>query len=474
MRISSAARQISEQPPEEQRERVPMRTSAQLLPDWHGRYRARRVRGKSQPAIIRGLLAMAIVGILACCVVLAYALYVELQEKNRLQAVAVNERAAAQMSILLNDGLYTIEEVSDGIRRLGGVGEVSDPGVSRALRRTIVETITGSPVSSAYVIGPQGNIVLDASLSNVGFERAAAMPIDFDAAQIDRPFEVLPIDGGRVLRVSSPGPESGYRIVGVIEAYALINALAPETGIGFSTVLLDRVDRPLMIVSDGEIVAAGAPGASILADQLTTAARAPVQADNLSVQTIPKPITAGQVLSAFGLILLCGVGVAMLFVGIFVYVLQNEWTKHDRRAALDEDAVARSEIAADMMNVGIIDWRVSDAAVFYSEGWQNLFASRGPAADQEIFDWLDRIHPNGRGAVRDTYTALLEGEVFEIDHEIQVRRTRGDYIWVRERGRARLDANGKPRRIILLQRPVRKRDGSGASNKPKPSIRAVT
>ena len=139
-------------------------------------------------------------------------------------------------------------------------------------------------------------------------------------------------------------------------------------------------------------------------------------------------------------------------MGLLLYVIQTEWRKHDRRANLDEDIVARSEIAADIMGAGIIDWRVSDAVVSYSEGWHRLFSEGAPTEDEEIFDWIDKLHPQCRALARENYEALIEGRVFEIEHEIKVRRRDGEYTTIRERGRSRLNVYGAATRVVLVQR----------------------
>lgn len=56
---------------------------------------------------------------------------------------------------------------------------------------------------------------------------------------------------------------------------------------------------------------------------------------------------------------------------------------------------------------------------------------------------------------RENYEALIAGRIFEVEHELKVRRRDGDYITVRERGRARMNARGSATRVVLVQRLAR-------------------
>jgi len=156
-------------------------------------------------------------------------------------------------------------------------------------------------------------------------------------------------------------------------------------------------------------------------------------------------------------------GAALLAMILAVSVIQNEWQRRDVQARDADLLVARAEVTCDLLAAGVIDWSVTDGRVEYSEGWADMFAQGTEPLAEEIFDWIARIHPDDRLAAREAYQAMLEGGQTELVHRMRVRMSSGLWVQVVERGRTITGADGRTRRIVLVQ-TTEPADGSALRN----------
>ncbi len=154
-----------------------------------------------------------------------------------------------------------------------------------------------------------------------------------------------------------------------------------------------------------------------------------------------------------GLLFLSLFGPAALALTLVISIIQNEWARRDRRANTSADVVARADIACDILNAGIIDWSTADARVSYSRGWRDLMDPEGreETLNEEIFDWIDRIHDEDRAMIRAGYQCLLDGEEEFLRQSFRVRRSDGVYIQIMEQAVARTDVDGRARRVVMVQ-----------------------
>lgn len=147
-------------------------------------------------------------------------------------------------------------------------------------------------------------------------------------------------------------------------------------------------------------------------------------------------------------------GPAILAVLLVLSLIQNEWRRQDKMDQDSGNMAARARIAGEIMSAGIIDWSINEGAVSYSEGWAHMFGYATPPQYEEVFDWIERIHPDDKLRIRSAYEDLQNGTVVDLAHTIRVRAVSGEYTRVHERGRVHIDAAGIDRHVILVQMPA--------------------
>ncbi len=450
---------------------VDQHPAARLVPDWHGRYQARRRRRRSDPMLARYLAAMAVVSVLGVALLLAFLLLKDLRESDRLYSESASLEATVAIDDILDEVAATIEDVAPSLSMYDAQTELETAIARRQARRDVFSTLDGSPVAGLVLVNALGEVLLEVGDPHrVNVNNWTKLPLEPAATILDRQIVFLSPDTGQGLQSLLILPDRERAVIAFIDDGLMTEALTRPFEAISRVYLYDGSGRILAASRGSEVVDAVVPqaqeartltqaryGAMTFRSGNTTkeqgqAVSRPAGEPNLYVTAIPRPITVTRFFVEKGHLLLVGIAMSLLMISLLIYVIQTEWKKHDRRANYGEDLVARSEIAADIMGAGIIDWRVENGVVSYSEGWQRLFAEGASTEDEEIFDWVEKLHPDCQAQARENYEALLEGRIFEIEHELKVRRRDGEYVTVRERGRARLDAAGTAIRIVLVQR----------------------
>lgn len=442
-----------------------LQPAAKLVPEWHGRYQARRESLRSDPALLRFMIGMVIAGLVGAAILMTYFLVQDIKQSDRVQVQVASQRIAMSIEDIMQDVETNLEALSPALTAYSLDADQMSHDERREQRRQIFRMIDDSPIAGLAIFDPLGDVTFEiGKTERSDLPRWVTLPVEPGSQLIDRRIEFVRMENSRAVHALFVLPEEDRFVAAIIDNALLVEALTPEDAALREAYLHDHAGR-VLAASDGAVPLVSAPAGLDAADARIESAADPridtqassiaLNVANLNVTAIAPPITVRRFLHASGGILLSSLGLAALCLGLLIYVIQTEWKKRDRRASLDEDTVARSEIAADILGAGIIDWRVSDAVIAYSEGWQRLFSADLETGDEEIYDWIDKMHPDSQNTARNNYQALLEGQVFEIHHEIAVRRRDGRYTIVRERGRARLDATGRASRIVLVQRKVR-------------------
>lgn len=448
--------------------------SARLVPAWHNRYMARRDRQKSDPRIQRFILGMGVVALAGAAIILSYLLLQDLKETDRLRAQAASLETSRAVEDVLTDAVDSLERAGPVLSDLTRDLNALNRNTQRAHRRTLSATLEDGPVSGLVVVDELGQTIFEiGDTQRVILKRLTPPPLESRAQLLEDRIGFLAPDNDLGVLAHFVLPDSSHSVIALIDKAALKHALTPHMESSGGVYLYDREGR-LIATSIGADTTEGVTPNSQPQDPFneTQMSRAEITPANgsepkreavsralkfseLSITAVALPLTIERFFINRGLLLVSGWGLAVLVIGLLIYVVQSEWSKHDRRTSVDEDTVARSEIAADILGAGIVDWRVADATVSYSEGWQRLFSDSAQTEDQEIFDWIDKLHPDIRTSARENYQALLDGVVFEVEHEIKVRRHDGNYITVHERGRARRNSSGQVTRVVLVQRRTR-------------------
>jgi len=115
----------------------------------------------------------------------------------------------------------------------------------------------------------------------------------------------------------------------------------------------------------------------------------------------------------------------------------------NRRLHVSESRYAR---ALRGTREGLWDWNVRTGEVHFSDRWLEMLGYRPgdlPAREETFFGL---VHPDDRARVQDAADAHLQRHA-PFDVEMRLRRKHGQYLWVRSRGEAERDAQGRVERM---------------------------
>ncbi|MEO6070992.1 MAG: PAS domain S-box protein [Chitinophagaceae bacterium] len=107
----------------------------------------------------------------------------------------------------------------------------------------------------------------------------------------------------------------------------------------------------------------------------------------------------------------------------------------------------------------IWDWNL-ETGRFYrdNEGLQKVYGVKEAQTIQNIFHWLQRIHPEDQKNIQKVIDEILhtkKEKTFEVEYRF--RRDDGTYSYVYDRGKLMCDANGKPERMIGAAQDITER-----------------
>ncbi len=128
----------------------------------------------------------------------------------------------------------------------------------------------------------------------------------------------------------------------------------------------------------------------------------------------------------------------------------------DRRRAEEalRDSEARYALAVRGANDGIWDWDLVDDEIYFSPRWKAMLGLEEDEVENTDEGWFRRVHPQDLPSLRENLDEHLEGRSphFEIVHRMLHRD--GNYRWMRTRGLAQVDAEGRTVRIAGSQADI--------------------
>ncbi len=132
------------------------------------------------------------------------------------------------------------------------------------------------------------------------------------------------------------------------------------------------------------------------------------------------------------------------------YLLRSSRAAEQLRKS--EEALRVSEeryaLAARAANDGLWDWDLRTGYVYFSERWKSILGYDEKFDVNRVEDWLEHIHEDDRDNVQVAMSAHLEGLTENFEHEHRVfHQKSAEFVWVKVRGIAIRDDDGKPYRV---------------------------
>lgn len=94
-------------------------------------------------------------------------------------------------------------------------------------------------------------------------------------------------------------------------------------------------------------------------------------------------------------------------------------------------------------NDGIWDWDIATDRVYYSPRWLELVGEAPGSLPPHIDSFLDRVHPDDIGTVRNSLERYFERTTEDYRTEFRLRHRDGSWRWIMSRGVALRDSEGR-------------------------------
>ncbi len=156
-----------------------------------------------------------------------------------------------------------------------------------------------------------------------------------------------------------------------------------------------------------------------------------------------QPISWSQRIVGFALALL-----SALFVWMLLYTpvkLQNMVRKATQSLKENEE---RWELAVGATDDGVWDWSIPQQKIFTSPRWKAILGFGEGEIGEEELELFNRIHPEDLPGIRVGLQSHFQRPDERYSAEFRMAHKAGHYIWVRAFGKAVLDRNGTPYRMV--------------------------
>ncbi|MCE9647585.1 MAG: PAS domain-containing protein [Chloroflexi bacterium] len=104
-------------------------------------------------------------------------------------------------------------------------------------------------------------------------------------------------------------------------------------------------------------------------------------------------------------------------------------------------------LAAEGANDGLWDWDITKNEIYYSPRWKSMLGYEEHELTKGFEDWENLIHPDDRDYALNARNDYLSGKAGTYDIEIRLRHKDGSWRWIRDRGKALRDSEGRAVRM---------------------------
>ena len=116
-----------------------------------------------------------------------------------------------------------------------------------------------------------------------------------------------------------------------------------------------------------------------------------------------------------------------------------------------EEALRKSQeqyaLAAEGTNDGLWDWDIVANDIYHSPRWKSMLGYEANELTNGFEEWGNLIHPEDHEYATTALDNYLTGKADTYDIEIRLRHKDGTWRWIRDRGKALRDGNGKAIRM---------------------------
>ena len=129
-----------------------------------------------------------------------------------------------------------------------------------------------------------------------------------------------------------------------------------------------------------------------------------------------------------------------------LYASSRDITERKRALSALAESEERFNLAISGSDDGIWDWTISSNTLFWSPRFKEILGYSDDEIDMSLDKWSSLVHPDSREATRAALRDHLR-EDLPYDIEYRILHKSGEYIWLRSRGKAVRDENGRALRM---------------------------
>lgn len=134
--------------------------------------------------------------------------------------------------------------------------------------------------------------------------------------------------------------------------------------------------------------------------------------------------------------------------------IQRDITERKKAEQALRDSEERYALAAQGANDGLWDWDLKTDRVFFSTRWKAMLGYGDGEIQDRPDEWFRRVHPEDIKRLRADVDAHLSGGTQHLDGEYRLQHRDGTYLWMRCRGLAVRDQEGKAHRMAGSQTDI--------------------
>lgn len=402
----------------------------------------------------------------------------------RTQAVASGVRLTESFAQIIEEQTtrtiqtadQRLELAASGIAQLAASGGLNEQSARALLKEQLKELPF---VRAMWVLDPQGRIIYDSDVGNIGINLADRSYFQIYRTQPQTRFYIgIPVrsrsTGTWLISVARPMPSSNGVFAGIIVA-----ALEPpyldkiwrsvDLGDGGSIALFRR-DGTLMMRSPFDDAAMGKtfPNGPVFRQLLPKTATGSLQYASaidgklrsyayrtlsawpeflvmvgVSIDVILAP---WQRLAALTMALWAAASLAVIALCAYLHRAGQD---RARAQALALQTARRLALATEAASIGVWEWDIKTDQRYASPTYFAMLGDKPEDGWSTREQWLERIHPDDRDAVDKKTRAALAGTDLPYQYEARLRHANGIFRWYSVTASAlEIDASGKPSRLI--------------------------
>ncbi len=152
------------------------------------------------------------------------------------------------------------------------------------------------------------------------------------------------------------------------------------------------------------------------------------------------------------LALRCSQCVRIFHVNLFpvtdgVTLLWRDVTEHTRTVQTLQRKGERLALAAEVANDGLWEWDLCTQRFFVTGRWKSMIGLPESASISKPEEWLERVHTDDLGPLKEALEAHLSGKSERFQHEHRIRHEDGTYRFFQCRGMAARLGSGRPTHV---------------------------